>query len=192
MGSNQETQIDARERLIVAAQALYAEAGVAATTPRQVLQRSGVGQGSLYHHFPSKRDLARAAVERTTQEQLRVAEGVLIGDLAAHERVRAYLLRDRNALAGCRIGRLTSDQAVVSDESLLEPVEGYFAGLIDLLSSALEESGTPRDRAQDRAAAIVAVVQGGYVLARATGDPERMRSAVRGMAALLDGDQDDH
>jgi len=192
MRIEQEKQIDAREQLIVAAQALYAEAGVAATTPRQVLQRSGIGQGSLYHHFPSKRDLARAAVERTAQEQLRVAEGVLVGDVNAHQRIRSYLLRDRNALAGCRIGRLTADEAVTSDENLLEPVEGYFTGLIELLVSALEESGMPHDRAQDRAAAIVAVVQGGYVLARATGDPERMRSAVRGMAALLEGDRDDH
>lgn len=187
----QNKQIDAREQLLVAAQALFAEAGVAATTPRQVLQRSRIGQGSLYHHFPTKRDLARAAVERTAQEQLHVAERVLVGDLTARERIRAYLLRDRDALAGCRIGRLTSDQAVISDEALLEPVEGYFSGLIDLLGTALEESGMPAGRAQDRAAAIVAVVQGGYILARATGDPERMRSAVRGMAELLDGDRDD-
>ena len=192
MGAKQETQIDAREQLIVAAQALYAEAGVAATTPKQVLQRSGIGQGSLYHHFPSKRDLARAAVERTVHEQLEVAEGVLVGDPPSRERIQNYLLRDRNALAGCRIGRLTADEAVTSDENLLEPVEGYFTGLIDLLVSALEESGMPHESAQDRAAAIVAVVQGGYVLARATGDPERMRSAVRGMAALLEGDKDDH
>ena len=157
-----------------------------------MLQRSGIGQGSLYHHFPSKRDLARAAVERTVHEQLKVAEGVLIGDLSAHQRIRSYLLRDRNALAGCRIGRLTADEAVTSDENLLEPVEGYFTGLIELLVSALEELGMPRESARDRAAAIVAVVQGGYVLARATGDPERMRSAVRGMAALLEGDKDDH
>jgi len=182
---------DAREQLLVAAQALFAEAGVAATTPRQVLERSGIGQGSLYHHFPSKRDLARAAVERTAQEQLQVAERGFIGDQPPRERIRAYLLRDRDALAGCRIGRLTSDQAVMSDASLLEPVEGYFSGLIDLLGGALEESGIPRDRAQDRAAAIVSVVQGGYVLARATGDPERMRSAVRGMAELLERQQHD-
>ena len=191
MGSEQNKHSDAREQLVVAAQALFAEAGVAATTPRQVLQRSGIGQGSLYHHFPTKRDLARAAVERTAQEQLQVAERGFIGDQPPRERIRAYLLRDRDALAGCRIGRLTSDQAVTSDASLLEPVEGYFSGLIDLLGGALEESGIPRDRAQDRAAAIVSVVQGGYVLARATGDPERMRSAVRGMAELLERQQHD-
>ena len=188
MGTEQDKHVDSREQLIVAAQALYAEAGVAATTPRQVMQRSGIGQGSLYHHFPSKRDLARAAVERTAREQLHAAEGVLVGDPPPRERIRAYLLRDRDALAGCRIGRLTSDQAVMSDESLVEPVEGYFSGLIELLGSALEESGLSHSQAGDRAAAIVAVVQGGYVLARATGDPERMRSAVRGMVSLLEGD----
>lgn len=183
--------IDAREQLLVAAQALFAEAGVAATTPRQVMTRSGIGQGSLYHHFPSKRDLARVAVERTALEQLAVAENVLASDLAPRERVRTYLLRDRDAMAGCRIGRLTSDQVVMADADLLEPVQDYFSGLIDLLGDAFEGEGLSRERAQDRAAAVAAVVQGGYVLARATGDPERMHSAVRGMTALLEGDHGD-
>ena len=61
---------DARESLVEAARELYADNGVAATTPRQVLARSGVGQGSLYHHFPSKRDLAVAAVTRTVDRAL--------------------------------------------------------------------------------------------------------------------------
>lgn len=185
-------RVDARETLLSAAQALYAERGVAATTPRQVLQRSGVGQGSLYHHFPSKRDLARAAVHRTAQEQLDASRSVLGGDASPRDRISAYLLRDRDAIMGCRVGRLTSDPLVMSEASLSGLVEGYFSDLIVLVGDVLEEAGLSPAEAGDRAAAIVAVVQGGYVLARATGDPERMRSAVRGLAALLEGDGDDH
>jgi AcrR family transcriptional regulator len=179
--------VDARERLLVAAQALYAEGGVAATTPRQVLERSGVGQGSLYHHFPTKKDLARATVERTVQEQLDASARALTGDDAPLERVVAYLTRDRDAVAGCRVGRLTADPIVMADAELSSLVAGYFADLLHLVTDALEEAGLSPGSARDRASAIVAVVQGGYVLARAAGDPELMRSAVRGVIALLEG-----
>ncbi len=185
------TATGARERLIVAAQELFAERGVAATTPRQVLQRSGVGQGSLYHHFPTKQDLANAAVGRTAEQQLQAAELVLESALDAPDRIETYLRRDRDAVAGCRIGRLTADPTVMGESELFAHVENYFSELISLLRGVLEEAGLAPARAHDRATALVAVVQGGYVLARATGDPERMRSAVRGMLDLLEGAKDE-
>lgn len=180
------SSIEARERLLTAAQSLYAENGVAATTPREVLERSHVGQGSLYHHFPSKAQLARAAVERTSSEQLTVAAGVLGSDTAPADRIRAYLLRERDAVSGCRVGRLTADRLVMSTPDLQEPVAGYFTGLLTLAHEAFREAGLDTVRARERAAAVVAIVQGGYVLARATGDAGIMRDAVRGMVALLE------
>ena len=116
MEAKASASADARERLLVAAQALYAERGVAATTPRQVLERSSVGQGSLYHHFPSKRDLARAAVDRTIEEQLEVARQVLVGDGAERRqirhRVREQVEQDRGLPDG--IGSDESDQHVAA------------------------------------------------------------------------------
>ena len=56
--------MESRERLVTAMSELMWERGYAATSPREVRERSGVGQGSMYHHFPSKRDLALAALQR--------------------------------------------------------------------------------------------------------------------------------
>ena len=86
----------AREQLLSAAQDLYAINGVAATTPRQVLALSGVGQGSLYYHFPSKQDLASAAVKRTAEQTLRGAAEILAGTLPGRQRIVSYLRRDRD------------------------------------------------------------------------------------------------
>lgn len=179
---------DARERLIAAAQQLYAADGVAATTPRQVLARSGIGQGSLYHHFPAKRDLAAAAVARTAQEALDTATAPLTADAPAHDRVLGYLRRDRDAVAGCRVGRLTADPLVMSDEELRGSVGDYFTGLIDALTAAFAAEGLAPVAARDRATTAAAVIQGGYVLSRALGDPTHMRRAVDGLVDLLDGD----
>lgn len=185
MEDTTQTRIDSRERLLAAAQELFAEQGVAATTPRQVLQRSAVGQGSLYHHFPTKRDLAQAAVARTARQQLEAAQQVLTGDGTATERISAYLLRERDAVSGCRVGRLTADPLVMSEQELQRPVAEYFTSLTALVGEVLQEAGLPPDRAQDLGAAVVAVVQGGYVLARSTGSPELMQHAVRGLFALI-------
>ena len=179
------TSTDARDRLVSAAQEMFAAQGVGATSPRQVLAASGVGQGSLYHHFPTKHDLAAAAVGATVESALTAARRDLEGTTPALDRVVAYLERPRDALAGCKIGRLTSDQAVMDDDGLHDVVTAYFVRLLDVVATTLREAGLPDDAARDRAHAAVAIVQGGYVLARATGDPDAMRAAVRGFVSIL-------
>jgi AcrR family transcriptional regulator len=149
------------------------------------MSASGVGQGSLYHHFPTKHDLALAGVAATTAEAVERARADLHGDSAALERIHTYLGRRRDALAGCKIGRLTSDQTVMDDAGLHAVVGRYFTDLLDELAAAFRESGLPDAAARERAHAAVAVIQGGYILARATGDPEAMTAAVRGFVALL-------
>ncbi|WP_144722585.1 TetR/AcrR family transcriptional regulator [Cellulosimicrobium sp. TH-20] len=176
----------ARERLVAAAQELFWAQGVGATSPRQVLAASGVGQGSLYHHFPTKHDLAAAAVHATTTAGLDAARRDLGAQGSAVERLVRYLERPRPALAGCKVGRLVSDQAVMDDAALAAEVRAYFRGLVDLAAAVLVEGGLPDDAARDRAHAAVAVVQGGYVLARALDDPDAMSAAARGFVALLD------
>jgi len=183
-----DTPTDARTRLVAAAREMFAAQGVGATSPRQVLDASGVGQGSLYHHFPTKHDLAVAAVGATVDDALASARRDLEGGAGGADpvdRVVAYLERPRDALAGCKVGRLTSDQAVMDDDGLRDVVTAYFVRLLEAVAATLREAGLPDDAARDRAHAAVAIVQGGYVLARATGDPEAMGAAVRGFVALL-------
>lgn len=175
-----------RERLVRAAQELFAERGVAATTPRQVWERSGVGQGSLYHHFPTKHDLAVAAIGRTGVETLAKARAELDGSTPTLERLADHLSRPRDAVAGCRVGRLTSDPTVMAEPNLQEPVRAYFTGLIDLITDLFVEAGSDRESAARRAMAAVAIIQGGYVLSRALDDPAPMEQAVAGFLDLLD------
>ena len=53
-----------RQKLVSAASELFAERGFTATSPTMVLDRSGVGHGSLYHYFGGKEALALAAIEQ--------------------------------------------------------------------------------------------------------------------------------
>ena len=62
------------DRLIEATRELLWERGYVGTSPKAIQQRAGAGQGSMYHHFAGKPDLALAAIRRTAEEMRDTAE----------------------------------------------------------------------------------------------------------------------
>ncbi|WP_299530817.1 TetR/AcrR family transcriptional regulator [uncultured Streptomyces sp.] len=182
--------MDTVERLIASTRELLWERGYTGTSPRAVQQRSGVGQGSMYHHFAGKRELALAAITRTAEEMRVMAEERLSLPGTAAETVTRYLRREREVLRGCPVGRLTQDPDVMSDPVLRAPVEETFRWLSERLARVLQE-GLRRgefDAALDPRAtadALVAVLQGGYVLARAADSTAPFDRALDGVLGLL-------
>ncbi|WP_171166423.1 TetR/AcrR family transcriptional regulator [Streptomyces sp. I05A-00742] len=178
------------ERLIESTRDLLWERGYVGTSPKAIQQRAGAGQGSMYHHFSGKPDLALTAIRRTAEEMRAKAEEQFSGPGTALERISAYLLREREVLKGCPMGRLTQDPDVVADPVLRQPVDETFAWIRDRLAGLLAE-GRERgelDAALDPAATastVIAVLQGGYVLARAADSDEPYRQAVQGVLGLL-------
>ncbi len=182
--------MDARERLVVSAQELLHERGYVGTSPRAVQERAGAGQGSMYHHFTGKADLARTALRRTADTERAGAEALLSGPGTALERLTAYLLRPRDVLRGCPVGRHALDPDVVADPGLRAPLEETFDWLQRRLAEVVAEgqrAGELRAGVDPAAvaAALVATVQGGYVLARSAGHPEPFAQATGGALALL-------
>jgi AcrR family transcriptional regulator len=179
-----------RERLIEGMQALLAEEGYAATSPRDVLDRTGAGQGSLYHHFRGgKAELAAAALGRT-EAQMRTELDALLAGPDPVAAVRRFVLAARPALRGCRLGRLSGEQAI-AEPALRAPVGAYLGYVEERLTARLTEAERDGRLAAGAepaavAAALVAVIQGAYVLARAHADEQRFVRAQRGAAALLD------
>jgi AcrR family transcriptional regulator len=182
--------MDARERLIEGTRELLWERGYVGTSPKAIQERAGAGQGSMYHHFAGKRELALAAIERNGADLASRAEQDLGGAGSVVERVTGYLRRQREALRGCPVGRLTMDPDVMGDPELRRPVEAAFTTVRDRLASALDEgrANGELDGSLDpaaTAAALVAVLQGGYVLARASGSADSYAQAVDGALGLL-------
>ncbi|MER7539880.1 MULTISPECIES: TetR/AcrR family transcriptional regulator [Streptomyces] len=178
------------ERLIEATRELLWERGYVGTSPKAVQQAAGAGQGSMYHHFAGKQDLALAAIRRSAEELGAAAEAVLGGGGSAYARIEAYLLRERDVLRGCPVGRLTMDPEVVADPELRAPVEEVLGRVRGRLAEVVREGLDSGELSggldpEEIAATVLATVQGGYVLARATGSPAPFDTAVRGLLALL-------
>ncbi|MBV1940024.1 TetR/AcrR family transcriptional regulator [Streptomyces sp. BV286] len=178
------------ERLIEATRELLWERGYVGTSPKAILQRADAGQGSMYHHFTGKHGLALAAIRRTAEEMRATAECVLGGPGSPYQRVEAYLRRERDVLRGCPVGRLTMDPDVVTSDELRAPVDETLDWLRERLARIVEEGQEQSEFAltldgEEIAATIVATVQGGYVLARASGSTAAFDTAVRGLLSLL-------
>jgi len=180
----------ARAELVESTQELLWDRGYVGTSPKAIQRRAGVGQGSMYHHFDGKPELALEAITSSAQQLSVCAEALLSGPGTPVERLGEYLTRERDVLRGCRIGRLAADPDVVADAALRGPLERTFAWLQQRLAEVIAEGQAvgQLDRSlspADLAAMLVAVLQGGYVLARSAADPAPFDRAVRGALSLL-------
>ncbi|MET8613339.1 TetR/AcrR family transcriptional regulator [Streptomyces misionensis] len=178
------------ERLIESTRELLWERGYVGTSPKAILERAGAGQGSMYHHFKGKPDLALTAIRRTAEELRAAAEDALGGPGTPYERIVAYLRRERAVLRGCPIGRLTMDPDVMASDELRAPVDETLTWIRERIAGIVEEGKAQGQFAPELdggqiGATVLATVQGGYVLARAAGSPAAFDTAVDGLLALL-------
>lgn len=190
-GEVRRSNVDTRANILEAARELFTTRGYAATSPRTVMDRANVGQGSFYHHFRTKQQLAAEVLEGVCNDLLGVGASQLASDGSAHERLLAYLCAERDATQGCRLGRLAYDRGL-EEEELRAPTVRYFKEVELLLISVFAElprggSASPTSQARDLAASALAVIQGGYVLALVHRDPEYLARAVKGFVSMLPG-----
>lgn len=91
---------DSKQKLVAATCALLAERGYEATSPQMILQRAGIGQGSMYHHYRGKEDLAFDAIAHMRGRTTAFLEGQH-DQLADTDGEAAAVTIVENALAGC-------------------------------------------------------------------------------------------
>jgi len=181
--------VSKREALIEAAKSLLWERGFHAMSPRDVLQRSRSGQGSLYHFFSGKEELAAEAMGAVAEEvSRRIEETCGPGTGRGLERLTRFLASDRDALRGCRLGRMAQDPDLPA--SLRGSVADGFGRLRSVLEGAVLAAQHEGDLRADLDASaladcLIAVVQGGYVLSRARAATEHMARVTGTMSTIL-------
>lgn len=177
--------MNSRDALVDATKDLLATEGYEATSPRQIQRVSGVGQGSFYHHFEGKADLAAAALTDLAAEMCAHFDRIvdIDSDGGGLGVVEGFLDDRRDAMAGCRIGRITME-ASLADDRIRAPIGDYFAYIRARLTEAFAELDLGVEPAA-LADLAIAAVQGGYVVARATGDPDAQANATAALLSLV-------
>jgi TetR/AcrR family transcriptional regulator, transcriptional repressor for nem operon len=71
---------------------------------------------------------------------IEIADAVFAPDNLPLDRIKDYLLTDRDDLKGCRLGRLANESEVLADDRLRAPLARYFGHVQSLVQQALEEA----------------------------------------------------
>jgi AcrR family transcriptional regulator len=184
-----EDVMKAKGELVKAAKKLMWERGYEGVSPRDLLEESGAGQGSLYHHFKGKMDLASVALGEVSDEMCELARETVGTDGSALDRVFRYLDVARDGLKGCRMGRFAAESSI-AEASLRKPVERYFRELQKILAEALREAEADgeipkRLDANELALMLITVVQGGFVVSRVYRDRNAINRATATARSLL-------
>jgi TetR/AcrR family transcriptional regulator, transcriptional repressor for nem operon len=178
-----------REDIIEATKDLLWDKGYEATSPRDIQLKSHSGQGSFYHHFPSKQALALAAIVEVVDERIADFEEAMSLDRRFKDRLLTFLEQNTRPLSGCRVGRLVWDSAI-QDEALRLSLSRYFEHLETRLQAILEQeqvAGSIRLTlpAAYIALTIVTVVQGSFAVSRAM-NRSRADDSRAALVACLD------
>jgi len=169
----------ARDSLLDAALALIRRQGFAATSVDELCAEAGVTKGAFFHHFPSKEALAVAAAEHWNQ-----STGALFAAAPYHDpkdpldRVIGYLEFRKALLQGgvpdftCLLGTMVQEAYDHSDairQACDLGISSHAQTLEADIAAAMEAHGVTGTTAQSLALHTQAVIQGGFILAKAKG-----------------------
>ena len=169
---------------------LFWSKGFAGTTPQDLVDGLGMGKGSLYHAFDSKRALFDRALARYTDLRATGLAAVLDGPGPARERIRIALTRlaetpdpMRGCLAVNTAGELTGDPAAGA------VVGRMFARIEDAFRAAIEDGQRAGDIAGGRDPALLASLLLssfiGMVVVAKTGATGHTRRTIDAVMAIL-------
>jgi TetR/AcrR family transcriptional regulator, transcriptional repressor for nem operon len=180
---------NAKTRLLEAARDIIREKGFAATSVDHLCKAADVTKGAFFHHFGSKEALGVAAAEfwaETTSAFFAAAPYHEPGDPLA--RVLAYVAFRKAIIAGslkeftCLVGTMAQElyeSAPDIRDACGRSIFGHTATLEADIEMARKDRGISADwTAESLARHTQAVLQGGFVLAKAGNDPALARESL--------------
>ncbi len=179
----------ARTRLLEAARDIIRAKGFAATTVDDICSAADVTKGAFFHHFGSKDALGVAAAEFWAETTTGFFEAAPYHDPAdSLERVLAYVAFRKAIIAGdlteftCLVGTVAQEVYASSADirdACGRSIFGHAATLEADIETARRDHGVTGDwTAESLARHTQAVIQGGFVLAKAGDDPELARESL--------------
>jgi TetR/AcrR family transcriptional repressor of nem operon len=178
----------AKSKLISTAQGLMLTQGYQPTSVDEIIASAGVSKGSFYHYFKSKEELGAAVAKEYLDTALRViGTGSYQQTKDPLERAFAFIDHIEKSSPklwnhGCMLGSFAID---LSDSHptiarclnrLMEELETRITPLLEPIAAACRQDDAPTGR--ELANHMMAVVEGGIVMAKAHGDPNRISQAI--------------
>jgi len=166
------SSVETRERIVTATNELFRRSGYNGTSLSQIVKASEATTGSLYHFFPGGKDELTAVVLRTSGASyaelvemiVRAAIDPAVGMREAFDGAAALMV-ESDFIDPCPIGTIAREVAS-SNEALREVAAEVMRQWADMLSDIYVGAGVPAARAATLATTTIAVIEGGFILAR--------------------------
>jgi len=183
-----------QQAVLDAAEALILESGFAATSIDAIAARAGVTKGALFHHFPSKAELARQLMTRYARrdadhlQQFLARAAVLSRDPLQQILIVFGLYEDMAAaLTGPHPGCLFASiwyEARLHDDTTLQIVRDFFAWWRATVAAKFQATmAIYRPRlpvtAEELADMALAIAEGSFILSRVHGDGRLVAQQTR-------------
>jgi AcrR family transcriptional regulator len=181
-----------RDRIVTATGELFRRHGYNGTSLKQVTVAADAPFGSLYHFFPGGKEELADAVLRTSGAAYRELFEVIFD--AASDAAQAVtdffdgaalVLEETDYVDACPIGTVALEVASTNDR-LRRTTADVFATWTDSATARLRTAGIDDARAAELAVALVAGIEGGFMLSRAARRPEPMRTTGRVLRELVE------
>jgi AcrR family transcriptional regulator len=180
-----------KERIVETSAELFRRQGFAGTGVKQIVAEAGAPFGSLYHFFPGGKEQLGAEVIRWSgarYEQLLDLFFVPGADPVAATRAffaaAAQTLRETDYADACPIATVALEVSSTS-EPLREACAEVFESWVARTAECLRGAGVGRARARPLALAILALLEGAFVFARAMRSTDPLRAAGDAAAARV-------
>ena len=183
---------DTRSRILQAAQRLFRKRGYHATGLNDILEMAQAPKGSMYHHFPAgKEEIGVCVIQnitagllglfaqsraRSTQAMVRQAGEQLV---VVAEKTQFEICALYSAFVAER----------KSSPLLGEAVATAYGQMLDALQTRMMQDGMTARVAKEKSQMVVALLEGGSLLAQARQDASLFRAAVKQAALICRADE---
>ena len=160
--ATQGEEVPTRERILREASRLFGQKGFHGTSTREIADAVDIRQPSVFHHFPSKRDIMSELIDIDHIEAAAVAERQAAAEGSAALRLYRYLVWDISFICRCPYD-LTSVESVINDPLFADKMErrdALKAARRSMIEQAIESGEFVEVDADLAEKAIVWVLQG--------------------------------
>jgi len=189
-----EKGIRTKERVLAGATEIFHRQGFSGTSIHDLIRETGVKKGNLYHYFSSKEEMGLEVLTRARDDFFVFLDKSLQGDrpsaqLANHFKTIVRYHEGRNLVGGCIFGN-TALEMSDRNETYRAVVHGVFEEwrrrIRDVLESAVRSGEVRKDlNPEAMARHIIATVEGGIMVARASRNPADLKACLAVLAGLL-------
>ena len=183
---------DTADRILDVAQRLVQQRGFNGFSYADVAQELGITTASLHYHFAGKAELGEALVQRYATRFADALEAIAAEPLDAPAKLARYadlyadVFQDQRM---CLCGMLAAEYQTLPDamrDAVLRFFDDSETWLGAVLAQGVEEGTITIDGSVSEAArTFLAGLEGAMLLARPSGDIERLQAATRGLLTGL-------